>query len=411
MLFFFVTYAALIPIPSNIYLPENLRIALFKWRPFLAGALILIGIFLLVVWRGRMLLPNQRTVFVLGLIMPAYLLMLAGVRNISLEVVALYALWALFSFALAPMVLREALPSVAKWLTFTYGGILILSAYFARGPAPVDLPRSPTMGFLNENYYGQIVQVFICSWMLWRISRGKKLAPVVLIGSLLFIYLFQIAARNVVVFMLVFAGSYLYLTRGRTWLGRALFPLAVVLTLIGTFTYVVGYTTTSRDVSSGRLGIWASALEVMNEDQHLPQLAWATGAATRTVEGGPAYNPIRGEALFLNVHVDNTYLDILLLGGVLGLLLFLLPYAIIVRKAGPRTRLTSVALAILAGVAVQSAFVSSAPTFGSPVGFLLGLVGSLPLLIPHLLVPIPGASSRPSKAHAVADLRTAATSL
>lgn len=388
LVFLFVGFAALIPISSNVYLPKTYGIALFKMRPILAGALVLVGMFLIVVWRGRILAPNQRTVFVLSLLVPCYLLVLSIVRTIPLDVIALYTLWALFSFALAPLLLRDHLPSLAKWLTLTYAGIVLLSAYYARGPVPAGLPRPPTMGYLNENYYGQILQMFVCAWMLWRASQGKNLVLIGIVAIPISIYLGLIQARSVVVFMLVLGGSYLYLTRGRTWLGKALLPLVLAASLVGVFAYAGDYRASSADVSSGRFGIWTRALATMDDETTLAGLSWATGAPSRDVQGGLPYNPLREEALFANPHVDNMYLEIILLGGITGLILFLLPYFVILAKAWPRTQLTSVALAILAGAAVQSAVSSTVPTFGSPAGFLFGLVSSLPMLAAqHSLQP------------------------
>ena len=102
---------------------------------------------------------------------------------------------------------------------------------------------------------------------------------------------------------------------------------------------------------------------------------------------GVKYSDLRSEATFRKYHVDNFYLELLVEGGLVGGLLFLIPYGMVARRfwrlrAKRDMRLiANMVLAFLVGVAVQGNFAPTIPIFNSPLGFMFAVfVGSVTLM-------------------------------
>ena len=84
---------------------------------------------------------------------------------------------------------------------------------------------------------------------------------------------------------------------------------------------------------------------------------------------------------FKKAHYDNLYLELLVEGGLLGMVTFLLPYAIILRRTlrmrsrGPGWQMRAWVIGIYFGIAVQGLFGSPIPTFNASVGLTFAVIG------------------------------------
>ena len=370
-----VAYTALVPVPSNYHLDPTFRLWLFQNRPFII--LGLIGIGLGTLWSKGLVKvsPELR----LGLMFPLWTTLVAPVVGTPLPELALYWAWALFAFALVPQVARWR-PLFAGF-TVSYALFLMMILYLGRIELS-GLPREATYGFLNEDYYGQIVQFLVISGLMWLYLTGHKSRLAIVIYAVATWHLFASDARNVVVFLVVTAVAYGWLRGRRSLTTHATAPMlaGAILVLVGVYASYYYPGQSANDVSSGRLQTWEEATRGIAAGDGLLAIDLLAGTDLPLPEGDP-YDPLSEEATFTTTHVDNALLEILLKTGVVGLLLFIAPFVAVFRR-GRRmmtTRWQALALAVFLGGAAQSFLASTVPTFGSPVGILFAVCATLPL--------------------------------
>jgi hypothetical protein len=370
-----VIYGVLIPIPSDYHFGEGIRLWLFKNRPFLMVAIIVVG--LVILWYRRSVSFSPE--FALATLFPLWATLIAPLNGTSLPLLILYWTWPLLAFLLVPRLQMQR--ELFKALTLTYAALWFLILLLGRG-ALSGLPREDTFGFLNEDYYGQVVQLLSISALIWLFLERRRPRLMVGVYVVLTAHLLMVNARNVVVFMVVTGLFFLWFQYGRSMSGLASLPLVIFACAI----FMIGYTNryyptgSVNDVSSGRLSIWGDALGGLSDGGRLVVLNVFVGTEGE-LPGAAAYDPLSEEATFTTQHIDNGWLEMFLKNGLVGLVLFLAPYVYVFRR-GLRLRdspIQSLALAIFVGGFTQGLLAATIPTFGSPSAYLLGLCSTMPL--------------------------------
>ncbi len=392
-------YAASIPMPTNVVLPESLRIAIYNTRPYVVVMLLALILFERYMrLRSRRVFPQsvEGKVFVLSLAFPAYYLLTSVAKGTFVAPVAgLYFSWSLFAFLLAPMLIRSIrdLRSILLVLVLANGAVLI-HGIAMRLVDPSEYSGPPggfAYGYTSPDYFAQVAMVLMAGLAMISLAREADGLKWSRAGRIALFFAFlstawfvgALAARSVVAFLVTGAAAYLILRRGQNvW---AVLSLLVAGALALTLALFYPQQESVDTYSSGRLSIWSEAGKLISEDGE-PLLAFLAGP-TQTIPQsfGAVYDDLAPSKNFEKTHIDNAYIELVLEGGIIGLLLFLLPYGTVTRSAiGSLSRphqnqkLTAGALALLMGLACFGLTSTAVPTFNSPVGFLFSFVSFLP---------------------------------
>lgn len=370
-----VVYAALIPVPSNYHLNPDVRLWLFQNRPFIILGLMTVGFAVLWAKGLTKISPELK----LALLFPLWTTVLAPITGTPIPELGLYWMWALFAFALLPQLDRWRF--LFKGLTVTYAVFWVLILILGRSELS-GLPRLPTYGYLNEDYYGQIIQLLVISSLMWLYMARHRTKLVLLLYGLVTWHLFVVNARNVLAFLVVTAVAYGWMRGKGRWSTHSIAPVLAVAFVGLLFVYTNSYYPgqSANEVSSGRVQIWEEAAQGLAFGGRLFVINLLVGSDTALPEG-VSYDPLSEEATFSTTHVDNAFLEILLKFGLVGLILFMAPYVHVFRRGRQvmKTRWHTLALAVFVGGFMQSMLASTIPTFGSPVGFLFAACAALPV--------------------------------
>jgi hypothetical protein len=368
-------YISILPLAHHDSVDVGIRSALINYRQYICGVAA-IAVAAVYGYRGR---GTHRAFSSLGLasfLFPAAYCLFALVDGrLSPVILALYLGWAMFAWIATPELFahRDAVTTFAKWtfvgLTATLVSLAL--AQFASGRALFTVGIGGDrvgMGFENPNLWMQAIEADLLCLTVWMVLRPERTRVSLLMASWVgAFYLtthagsssFAVGAAALVVFALV--GQ----VRQRAFLARVLAATAALALILLISTSSLGEYDAN---TSGRITIWSSivagSLDKSPPDNALTAL---TGTDFVLPERNP-YGVVRSTHVEERRHSDNTYLSLALDAGVVGLVLFVLPFAVLVRRRPKAPRIhRKLALAIGGGLAIQGAAVALSPSFGNPL--------------------------------------------
>lgn len=395
-----VLYTASVPIPANVLLSPRFRVSVYNNRPFFVVAvfgLLIVALLASNHERLRRAAANRSVVslFLVSLAFPVYYTLVSVVKDrYSVPILGLYWLWMIGSFGLAPVFvqsvddLRVAMKALVVAALLVLAGSTLLSViYDVRDVMPwakysglklLFGPQVP-LGFINNNFYALTPQVLcFCSSLLLLLHppdgsrREKRFLILCLFGALLLALVTE--ARNAALALVVFIGCLMMLRRGKGGL-PAFFLAALAAMLVGTVVLLWFDYEQLNSIATGRLNFWRFMMEnITDGDAPMREMLFGPSEIRGYTEIQP-YDPLVGEKVYTKLHVDNFYLELILEGGVIGTVLFLLPYAEAVGRAfnlvtegGESRAIGAWSLAVYLSVGVQGVFVATFPTFNSHIG-------------------------------------------
>ena len=391
-------WTAAVPVCANELVPVEARIAVYNIRPWVCAGLLAFT-FACLLWGGRRLASwlarPGRVLFVgCGLLFPAWYTLVWGIHgHAPAPVVALYWLWGGVAFVAAPALLQTQ--QHVRWTVQVLAAAALLVLVAAGiGAAAFDLntvvpggldpgllgllgERAP-FGFTNSNYYGQLLQLLCVALLFSAVTRPGSAWPYVLLIVALAVLVTLARARNVLVFLLAAVPVTLIGARSPRLLVRSGLVAAAVLVVVVSVVREMEYDELNR-IATGRLDFWDFVIEqVVETDTPVWSLVAGPGEL-RGYRGIKTYDTAGSGKQFNKLHTDNVYLELLVEAGLIGLLLFLLPYLFVgLRLFQLTTRgdpAAAWALGCALGIALQSMLVGVYPTFNSPVGVMVVLLG------------------------------------
>lgn len=388
-------YSFLCPLVGNRDVDAGVRLFLYNGRNFAIVAftiVFLVGVAVTDPRRYGRIGKAPWALFTCALVFVFYHVIVVGLRGDgSLIVSGLYLAWAVFAFVVAPLVYcgRQSVKTIVGALLAgnlaSWGISYILDPTFSHSFFVGRL----SLGFSNPNYYAQVPQVVLICAAFFIVQRAKKnkvaTAPLVIMiaGSLALMVLAR--SRNTLVFVIVAAFVYLAQAARQRLRVVGLVALAACLTLGVSF---IGYLEMGdvNELSSNRLSYWSRlTAHVFRATDHLESVLFGVSTEVTDQASGRGYDDLRSEKLIKKAHFDNFYIELLVEGGVVGLLLFVLPYAWCARLGsrafGPvfvNRRIAYWYIGVLAGVAAQGLFVATFPSFNNAIGFALAWLLSCP---------------------------------
>jgi len=310
----------------------------------------------------------------------------------------MYLLWSWLLFVLAPAVFKtskevESYLRVAVWgsvCVAIIGWIWSLRAGYAVWDRPGGwrgLTPRYFFGFRHAGYFASMaVTVILGALLLRRMSVGRYEKRALFVVSILFgILLYFTSHRSSIILLLT-----TLLVDWSAWSRRRWLVALSWYGLAFLFVYAVAQTTYTDDPiaymnygSSGRIFLWRDALR---DNLNTPlsffvgsgnlEPLWRSGV--RQVMGG-RYVMI-APAIFTVFRIDNTYIEMLLLYGLLGLALFMAPIISLLRQSLRSVqesadlesrRLRTLALGIICGILVMAILTSVFPSMGNLLNVVL----------------------------------------
>ena len=415
MLWLVCLYAAAIPLVGNRDIDVSMRVPFYRFRSIgvvIATLLALAAYLTTSPDRLRRLPPGTLACFSLSMAFAAYYAVAGTLRdNLSIPLAVLFAIWAMALYLVFPMWLRNLAQVRALITGLLLANLITWIIGFALDPtfSHHRFTGRISLGFANPNSYAQILQiVFACA--LFLLSAPTKTPQPRVLRLALYALMASAAAlaylamsRNVLVFMLVIVAVYSALHLGTRLIGFS--AAAAFLGMAGIMGALESSdTATINALSSGRLTYWSLVVEqgfgvrsawydFLIGPSHTVSAELATGG----------YNDMPDDRVFRRDHFDNSYVALLVQGGLIGLALFLMPHLRIVRVAyqswrhePARRACYAWYLAVAAGIAAQSFFVATIPTFNNSVGLFIALLTTSALSInaDPLSIPISKRSSQ-----------------
>ncbi|AWV91141.1 hypothetical protein DN745_18135 [Bradymonas sediminis] len=392
-----------------VAIPPSIRLAVYNYRPYFI-VVVITGFFLFNrffehqrtnIWYDSIKLRNIR---ILSAFFPVYFVIVSMLKGkFNVPVMGLYIIWTLCSFWLAPL-LMQSIADVRKFLVgflVVNGFLLIITITYTMLINPSLL--SPThqgrlsFGLENPNIFAQVVQAVFMSLVgirilapersKWRSVSGYILLAACILGAFAFAWFAR--SRNVLLFMLVAGVSYsvLVLKGRRKYL--TLMAANTVMVVCALFVFNLAGVEESNKVSSGRLAYWGSLVEALWDGPYPIAAIFVGPASPISVDQAPnRYDALAAEKKFNKMHVDNFYLEQVLESGLIGLLLFLLPYIVMIARSrydltsrSSEGRFLCWAISLWIALAYQSFFIPTAPTFNNPIGFFFVIFGIVPVSI------------------------------
>lgn len=388
-----LAYAALVPITASVHVPLGVRVAIYNVRPYwligiaaVATGAVLFG---LVPGARERLLMNRR---LLGwsLTFPFFYFVVAFAKgSLNVPVAGQYLLWSLLSFGVVPALMgsHDTLRRVA-WAALVLAafqlGVVVLS-WRVLGEVGGQFRDRMSVGIANPNIFAQMPQVVLAAFGMWWAASKPRPGALWRLGwaaaiSTAAVLAYLARSRNVLAFLVATGlGSVivtLYASRRRVWA-----VLASIALLAGTGLVLLGSEREDLDAySSGRIRMWRMAVESALAEE--PLMTTLVGPSKLPSVDVGAYDDAASDKVFTKTHIDNAYLELVLEAGVPGLILFLAPYALVIRgalrglsRAGGRSRMASWSLSCWTGIAVQCVFASILPSFNNIVAMFVLMFG------------------------------------
>lgn len=252
-------------------------------------------------------------------------------------------------------------------------------------------------GFRHPGYLATImIAIIFIAWFLYILSTNRFERIIIL--SLLIVYiiiLYLTASRSGLVFLMVAALLMLItrLNKKTSFHLNIYFCILFLLFTIPFFYFILHYPESfieANRIFSGRLYLWVNVFKYNFSTNPYSFIWGGNQAVTRyiSVLGGIDEGII--SSVFARYRLDSTYIEMLLMYGVIGLILFvfifirLLQFSIRKQRTLNNTNsknIYSLAIAVLAGLCVASLTVSLAPSIGNLINAAL-----LPVAIALLYV-------------------------
>lgn len=385
-------YAATIPLVSNLQLDRGFRVLLYQNRSYVILGAVAFAVVALVAFAPKrvgwaLASPWHRQLMVASLLFPISFAAFSVVKGfINVPVIGLYLVWSVAVFFVAPLLFntpeRLRAAAVALLVANLLAWLLGLFLFSTRTPVTMFAARD-SLGFSNPNSYAQILQVIGCTAALLLVTGGRTLVRrrmLAIVCALSVLLVIAAESRNVMAFAVSGVAAYRLLEAGR---GRRLVLslgyAAVAVAAVAALSYAD--LTEVDHFSSGRITLWKRTLDevFVRGDNGAAFLIGRERELSRRL-GTRSYSNIVETATFEKYRVDNLYLELMVEAGAIGTLLFLWPYVLLAimlwrhRRFPPGRRRANFALAFLIGLAVQSAFSPTIPSFNSPVGFMFATI-------------------------------------
>lgn len=379
-------YVLLVPVPNNVYVPAKLRLLISNYRPYTIPPIIALIVLSALnnrrAFRAFVQSRKHTQCLALALAFPFFYVLLGLVKPEFRPTSALlYAVWVTAAFLGWPLLTRTRrdfdlwirillVANLLDWL------IPFVYSPFAP-PVRLHFRTITSYGYLNPDYFAEALQVVsTCALWMQPKTRGGRWLQRILVAITL-VTCAALHARNVLVFFAVTLVLIRVLRRTRRP-GLVTLGALVLSGLVAVF--ASGYIEQAKidEFSSGRIGLWKSTLRTAFEEGNNASVFLFGPDHIRGSGGGArvgSYDPLTKEKNFSKYHADNSYLELFIESGALGMILFVLPYLLAVLVALRRIRRyrdrgTIWAVAVLLGIAAQSMFASTVPTFAAPVAFL-----------------------------------------
>jgi O-antigen ligase len=308
------------------------------------------------------------------LLFPVYHYILSAFwkQNLVWSVVALYFVWSFYLVILSPW-LAKNLEAVIN-VFFLGSALLLIMGITASilGLYSEEVFRErPAFGYENPNYFAQFCQVLTLSAfmkiVLFKCRDWMRLFLVCWIFMAL-IFIFNAGSRNVIVGLSLFFAIYFAQSANLKTLFKVLIPVFIVAV------FAVFSVDDMDNYSSGRFQLWVYYLVHILEESDWSLFLGAIEVpdASHLVS---SYSVLSDETKLAKFHVDNMYLELLVEGGVIGLILFVIPYWMVWKKyLGPclDSKKRFVFNALLGSLIIQSIFITSFTSFFSPISLFMG---------------------------------------
>lgn len=397
-------WAFSIPLPAQLGLDRQVRLLISNSRPYVLvmALLVALGFHLLGTGRrnpfSKLYKSKMGAVLMLGMLFPCYYLFLSVVKQgSSLQLSVFYFSWAVFSFLYAPFLVssRQGTERVAKWmLVAAVANILVAAAVsIPKGLAFGQFSDRLSLGYSNPTYFSQVVQLSLLAALTLVLAKardgqdqGREWLLVVLTTTATGLLAFLAKSESTLLFILATFLSYRILRFGF----RGLFVGSAVATWLLVSALLLGVFSMERaeridEFSSYRMSYWETLLSRLTSDEN-GVVTILFGDVETPQDLLNRYDDLRSEKSFGMPHRDSVYFTFLVDFGLIGLVLFLAPYAVLARQAVVslgESKGIRIFLALFIGVAVQGAAVSTIPSFNNPVGFWFGLFSVLPIAMIH----------------------------
>lgn len=395
-------WAFCIPLPAHLGLGSHTRLLISNYRPLIFVSALGLILFVRVFGPQRKARRTTRysrytfKLLLLGTMFPVYQLTLQLVRGkYQPELTLFYFIWAVFSFLYASKLAetpRSARYVAASLLVGTVAN-LIFATWLAipQGLTYAFFEDRLSMGYSNPTYFSQTVQLTMLASITllaagpirgFHQGRLRLLLMTATISTAAFAYLAKSESTLGFVLVAVIANRFLEFGRKGLFAGGAVGFWFTVLLLTLTLGSMANRNRLDR-FSSGRISHWQTLLShVTVEDKTGLRLLF--GSANPPMNLLNPYDSLRDQKNFQMPHRDNVYLTFWIDYGLVGLALFLAPYALLFRKAvlslESHHQMRPVLAAFIA-IAVQCFATSIIPSINNPVGFWVGLFSILPLAI------------------------------
>jgi len=310
----------------------------------------------------------------------------------------MYFAWGWGLFVLAPTFLSSA-RRIIIFLRYNFWGtifILFVGEYWERVVGknlghPVWTNVMSTFryvfGFRHPGYVATIlISVILMGWILYSLSSNRFERIITLSFSIVgIVALYLTASRSVLAFLITVIIVLLAtkLKKKKLWRGYllffTLFCIFIILSLIFLF-YYQEYSIKVNRISSGRLTMWENAFrDTFTTNPYA--LIWGGKQATqRHVSVMQGIDKRTIDSVFGRYRLDSVYVEMFLMFGVIGLILFLFifislfQFAIRKQRALNNTNsknIYSLAIAIIIGTLVASLPASLIPSMGNLINVAL----------------------------------------
>ena len=374
----YTTLLFTIGIRTSLAIPYELATSLEKYKIIILGLLLLT---LFIVWLYKGTRKSPPLLFV-AIIFPVYYLSinLFFKENINSYTIALYFVWIFYVFLLGQYFIKDD-RKLNKYLFSTIiasGAILLWGGYSTLTgivSAEVGIEGRFTMGYENPNYYSQYWQLLFISLILLYTKMSKSIKVISIVLMICSIYFVILAnSRNVLIWIIVFLyWYYSYRIPGKNML--KVFMLLIIIFAFTTLSYEE-----ANSLSSGRILLWGYKINEMLKQTPLTIFFGAQDVIV-TSDLINTYSRLSEDVVFTKLHADNSYLELYMEGGVIGMILFFAPYYYVYKSLKfTNNKEKRLFFSIYFGFLAQSLFTTTITSFFSPLAMFMSLLLILPYI-------------------------------
>jgi O-antigen ligase len=371
------------------FLPVIAQVILHPFKNIL-GAMTLTWSLLVVLLNffKRTVHQIDKSIFIFALLFPFYVTVINIVRlEISWNEVLLYWFWITGVYLVLPAMLQgERIRRRAIKVLF-WTNLLILLVGISLGVLKgqyyvIEHGNRMVFSFSHPNYYSNSWQIVFAMAFYFALTGKRFLIRIanylVMLGSIIFMLLAD--SRNTLVASMILIGCYILFNKKWAVFSKFTAMLLMVSFMIIAFLVINPSAGEMDQITTGRLSIWRMTLEAnLAKASAADYLLGVGNYKIRWGRNGRDKLDIDQEHFARN-HVDNAYLDIFLQNGLIGLVLFFLPLALIMRRtwlhaASAADKLSArqarIALGCWVGILVQMTTASVIPSFGNVINIFI----------------------------------------